>query len=314
MGDKAVLSLSLVDKNGVKTPLPPPLSFEINRELGAADDMSLSLALRSIPESSGCGIELERDGAIIFTGIIDEAIQCEGSRSAPTRIYSRGKAALLLDNEAEPLDYKNAGAALIARRHISPFGLDFICDDDGEYTDLNIYKGMSHWQVIKSFCSRCYSSLPYLDESGRVILRRASVPSLYFSNDNGISYTEARINRRYYRLISSVHTRPPHHDGYDIETTNPTAEHLGIVRTRYVDSVSGSVGSEDLISSGSLGSLVVKISSPEFLLCPLGSRIKIKLDSGRVYDGLKCSRVKQSLGSNGFFTQITAEGEIKIDK
>ncbi len=310
-----MLKLWLISADGVKTALPAPVSFEINRELGAADDMTLELPYCDIPERCGCEIELEYDGSLIFTGIIDELRQLESGSGAAVTIYARSKAALLLDNEAKACDYKNADARLIAREHIEPFGLGFVCRDSGEYADMRIYKGLSHWQVIKSFCSQCYSRLPYLDESGRVILCSDDAPSLYFCNDGGIKYTSALLSRRYYKLISSVHTKPPEHDDYDIETTNPIAERLGIVRTRFVDgSVSGVSYGEKLISDGNAESLQIKISSPEFIRCPLGSSIKITLGGGDTFDGLICSRVKQSLGSNGFSTAITAAGKIKINE
>lgn len=302
----------MIDKKGNKLPLPHPTDFIINREIGAADDLTIKFPYFNIDDYCASKIELVIDGRIEFSGIIDELKLSESSLGTIVSIYSRSKAALLLDNEAKPADYKNIGSALLWQNHLAPFGIDYICDGNGEYTDLSIYKGTSHWQVIKSFCAACYSTEPYVDEEGRVILHRSENEALFFSNSGGLRYSSAEVTERYYKLISSVYTKALSRSDYDIENTNPIAENLGICRTRYADGATvGNDYAAKLIEQTNSESLQIKVTAPYFLHCPLGCNGKIKLGNERIYSGLKCRRVKQSFSENGFETIVYMLGEIE---
>lgn len=304
----------LINPYGEKTALPFPTSLVINREIGAADDLTIKFPALGFNEYSSSKIELDIDNRIEFSGIIDEIKLTENEYGTETMIYARSKAALLLDNEAKPTDYKNADSALIAYNHILPFDIDYTCDDNGEYTDLSIYKGISHWQVIKNFCSACYSNEPFVNEEGKVVLyeNENEKETLFFCNSGGIMYTSAYVNNKYYKLISSVFTKAAFRDDYDIENTNPIAESLGICRIRYVDGAhSGNNYGEKLIEQGASESLEVKVNIPDYLHCPLNSKGKIKLNNGDIYDNLRCYRIKQSLTENGFETVVTMSGKIE---
>lgn len=312
MGDQALLSVYMIDKENNKLPLPHPTGFVINREIGAADDLTINFPYFDPEKYCASKIELAVDERIEFSGIIDELKINESPRGTVASIYSRSKAALLLDNEAKPGDYTNIGSKLLVQNHLAPFGIDYICEDSGEYTDLSIYKGTSHWQVIKSFCSACYLTEPYVDERGRVILRRREHETLSFSNSGELPYTTAEITNRYYKLISSVYTKATSRRDYDIENTNPIAESFGVCRTRYVDgALFGNNYALNLIERGNEESLQIKVTAPYYLHCPLGCNGKIKLDNKNIYDNLKCRRVKQSFSSNGFETIVYMLGKIK---
>lgn len=304
----------LINSQNERTPLPYPTSFVINREIGAADDLTIKFPANNFGEYTSSQIELIIDGRIEFSGIIDEIRLTENKHGTDAMIYARSKAALLLDNESKPTSYQNADSNLIAQNHIAPFGIDYINDDNGEYTDLTIYKGISHWQVIKNFCSACYSNEPFVNEEGKVVLyeNESDRENLYFCNNGGINYTSAYVNNKYYKLISSVYTKALLRDDYDIENTNEAAEALGIRRVRYVDGThSGNGYGEKLIEQGNSESLEIRVSVAEYLHCPLNSNGKIKLQSGEIYDNLKCCKIKQSLTSSGFETVVTMLGKIE---
>ncbi len=307
-----MLSVCLLNTKGEKIALPTPLSFVINREAGAADDITLHFSARNFPKCNSSKIELSVDGVLEFTGIIDELRHTLDNSGAEIMIYARSTAAALLDNEAKAADYKNANASLINRELIAPLGIGCICEDNGEYTDISIYKGISRWQVIKNFCSLCYSNEPYVDKNGNVVLFSAKEPKeLYFSNTDGIKYTRSQVGRKYYRLISSVYSKPQLQDDYSVEIKNPLAEKYGIIRTRYADSTQDIAYCDRIISQSNEKSLEVKIEIPEFLHCSLYDKAAIKLENGAIHSGLKCTKIRHTLTKNGFGTVITATGEIE---
>lgn len=304
----------MIKPDGSRLTLENITGFTINREIGAADDPTIKIAQSNITKTNALHIELKIDGRVEFSGVIDEINITESSGGYSTVIYARSTAALLLDNEAKPCDYKNADSKLIEQNHIAPFGLECVCQDDGEYTDLSVYKGISHWQVIKSFCRRCYGTEPYVNEEGKVVLckRNDTDAPLYFSNSDGIAYSSVTVNNRYYKLISSVFTKASGREEYDIENTNELAQCFGVVRRRYVDGEEqGNDAARQLIDSGNEQSLGVRLSSPCFVHCPLNSLCTLKMLSGQYFDSLRCIKVKISLTHRGFESVITMSGEIR---
>ncbi|MCQ4021532.1 MULTISPECIES: hypothetical protein [unclassified Ruminococcus] len=300
----------LIKADGSRLALEKIMSFTVNREIGAADDLTICLAQGGLGNLNASRIELKIGGHIEFSGIIDELSISESRSGELTVIYARSTAGILLDNEAKPADYNNADSALIVQNHIAPFGIDCICDDDGEYTDISIFKGVSHWQVIKSFCDKCYGKEPYVNEEGKVVLcEKDSDETLYFCNSGGIPYSSAIVNSKYYKLISSVHTKALGRAEYDIEHTNELAKELGIIRTRYADGEqSGNDAGIRMIESGNESSLEVRITVPSFVHCTLNCRCAVKLNSGRRYESLRCVKVKLSLSRNGFETAVVLSG------
>lgn len=307
-----MVEVYIIEPNGGKKALGGVLGFTLNRELGAADDLTVKLCDCEAGNMKATRIELMIDGCIEFSGIIDEAVTYENSGGRAAVIYARSAAGILLDNEAKPMDYKNADSALIAKNHIEPFGLECVCEDNGEYTDMSIYKGVSHWQVIKSFCRRCYDSEPYVNGEGRVVLyERDSSDELCFDNGGGIEYSSAVVDKKYFRLISSVYTKAAGREEYDIEDANELAEEYGITRRRYVDGESlGCDYGRQMIDSGNAESLDVRISTPCFIRCPLKRKCSVRLNSGEKLWGLRCVKVKLSLGKQGFETVVTMTGKI----
>lgn len=306
-----MLRLGLIDKNGERVETEYPTSFVINREAGAADDLTLYLPSRL--DKPYCGVELENDGVREFTGIIDEQSYACTAMGESTMIYARSLAGVLLDNEAQPCDYKNADAQLIAMKYCAPLGIDTLDLSGGACADLQVYKGCSHWQVITSFCTAASIAQPYVDECGCLHIgdEGEGLEELYFSNSDGIEYTSAEINLRRCKLISSVREKAQGQTEYNIEYTDALAESLGVERRRYVDTEAVGKGyAEGLIDKGKNDAALLRIKSPRFLHCPLNSPVRLELHGGEIISG-SCTRVRLSLGSRGWETTLTVSGDIE---
>lgn len=68
------------------------------------------------------GAVLKKDGAVIFDGIVDEhRVKCQNG--ARTEAFSlRSRAALLLDNEAAPMELRLPSLRLLERMYLMPLG------------------------------------------------------------------------------------------------------------------------------------------------------------------------------------------------
>lgn len=301
----------LIDKDGERVESEYPTSFVINREPGAADDLTVYLPSRL--DKPYCGVELENDGVREFTGIIDEqSYTCDNSGES-TMIYARSLAAALLDNEAQPCDYKNADAGLIALKYCTPLGIDTLDLSGGVCADLQVYKGCSHWQVITSFCTKASVAQPFVDECGCLHIgdEGEGLERLYFSNSDGIEYASVEINLRRCRLISSVLEKAQGQEDYNIEHTDALAESLGVKRRRYVDTEAVGKGyAEGLIESGKEEALQFRIKAPSLVHCPMNTPISLELNGGEVISG-RCTKARLSLGSKGWETLLTVSGDIE---
>lgn len=298
----------LIDRNGKKVEAEYPTSFVVNRELGAADDLTLYLPVKV--SEPYCGIELENDGVREFAGIIDEQSYSCDSSGESTMIYARSLAAALLDNEAKPCDYKNADAGLIAVNHCVPFGIEAVDLSGGACADLKVYKGSSHWQVISGFCTQAAIAPPFVDECGCLHLgdEGQGLKGLYFSNNDGIEYTSVEVSLRRCKLISSVLEKAEGQEDYNIEHTDALAESLGVVRRRYVDTEAVGKGyAEGLIESGKNDAVIYRLRCAELLHCPINTPIDLELPGGEVLSG-RCVKLRLSLGCKGYETVLTVAG------
>lgn len=81
------------------------------------------------------GAVLKKDGAVIFEGIVDEhRVKCRNG--ARTEVFSlRSRAALLLDNEAAPMELRLPSLRLLERMYLMPLGLHAVGGDNGAVTD-----------------------------------------------------------------------------------------------------------------------------------------------------------------------------------
>lgn len=96
------------------------------------------------------GAVLKKDGAVIFDGIVDEhRVKCQNG--ARTEVFSlRSRAALLLDNEAAPMELRLPSLRLLERMYLMPLGLHAVGGDRRPVEGvLTIEKGVSCPKTVK---------------------------------------------------------------------------------------------------------------------------------------------------------------------
>ena len=153
--------------------LPAPNRLRLRRDEDAPAD-SLEVKL---PAGNGvgtlCGLQcLDGQGNLLFEGIVDEQSISEAAQGCWVELSARSRAALLLDNEAQPQAYRMPSLKLLFERHAAPYGFTGYLGNDevfgGVYT---VEKGVSEWQALEGFCKTFLGVSPVargrvLDASG----------------------------------------------------------------------------------------------------------------------------------------------------
>ena len=228
-----------IKPDGSRYTLAPVVAVSVKRDCDTPADI-LDITLASELDKELWGIELVKDGRVLFEGIADEQSAVYANKVS-TRIIGRSFAALLLDNEACPEVFVNTGFGLIFNRYARCCGFEHFEGENAVLEgSLNVQKGMSCYQVIKEFCTRTFGCTPYIE--GRT-LYPAGYPArdavLFSDNTQGIPFLEADINRKNCSLVSLVKIKTKAGGNYDGLVTDAFAETAGVCRVRYADVSSG---------------------------------------------------------------------------
>ncbi len=112
----------------------------------------------------------EEDGKRVFSGVVDEFSLQEDSNGRRVTLIGRGMAALLLDNEAEPVDYGVATWADILRRHVTPYGIEAVGTPPPPAQGFSVAYGSSEWQAVYQFARYWGATVPRFDRMGRLLV------------------------------------------------------------------------------------------------------------------------------------------------
>ena len=299
-------------------------TYALNGVLTVALDCDCAVPADSLtvtcPYNSRLRLHADRIAAFdgdkpVFSGQLDNITAVKRGAGLILRLNARSLAAALLDNEAEPLTYRNPTASLIERRHLQPFGLRLAESDTIPYYDIfRIKKGMSHWQVLRGFCLNRYLSEPRVTADGRVWLHGFEQPgvAVFADNGSGIPYHSLHESLQRHRLLSEVRLKFSQTNTYgsSVKNANPDAE--GITRVRYVNAAEDKTTvstAEKMLENSNRDSYALR-------LCSVGCRSGLLGQSARVRDsalgelnGLFVTRVRYTADGSGEKSEITLKKE-----
>ena len=119
-----MLSVELITREGEVLCPRNALSVSLRADLNVpADSLELLFPYSERLDRDISGVRVLLDGKTVFNGRPDELIRQRPSGGVTLKLTARSLAALLLDNEAEPLCYHEPSAAFIAEKHLIPFGI-----------------------------------------------------------------------------------------------------------------------------------------------------------------------------------------------
>lgn len=154
-----------------------------------------------------CRFYAEHDGRRVFTGVVDEYVCTLDAKGGRLEVTGRGMAALLLDNEALPVEYQTASAADIVAGHVAPYGIEAVGGAGLKpVRSLTVVSGVSEWSVVQEFL--CYHNglVPRFDRMGRLLLDPPEDElALVVDGTTPVSALEYRQDR--YGVLSQVVVR-----------------------------------------------------------------------------------------------------------
>lgn len=234
-----MLKYTVTDNNGRETELDNVLTAVLDSDIDVpADSLTVTVLFDSAIRSKAEGIRAYMGDRLLFRGKLDSVMTIKTASGVLLKLSARSPAAALLDNEAEPVTYSNPTAVLIERKHLSPFGIT-LADGDGIplYDRLKIEKGMSHWQVARSFCRSRYGSELRVTGDGRAFFRGvpAGETSVFSDFGGDVVYYNIRENIRRHRLISEIKLKFSQANTYSSSLKNTNPEASGVTRVRYLN-------------------------------------------------------------------------------
>ncbi len=294
------------------------VSVSINQEIFVpADDMTVVFPYsESFPKlemiyalEDGCGDvdEAIESGDVLFKGIVDEQVFKADSGGADITVYARSMAAVLLDNECEPIQYTSPSVDVIYSKHIEPFGVE-LKDTKVKCRSgmLRITKGSSHYRALEKFCSEFLNTVPRIDSRGicRVDVYECD-DVIYFDNRDGIGFGFISVSDKRYSRISKVHVSIE--NGYDTTVSDSESISRGIIRERYMsllDSKTGTLSDAyDVIESGAADSFSVSLKCGERLINMIGAKAYVSAE-GCEGEEFVVSRIKYISDGNGERTSV----------
>ncbi len=274
--------LTLTDKS--ELPLNSVLSARLDSELDVpADSLSVTVPYSDRLCKNADMLSAYSGDSRVFIGQIDESISVRESGKHMLRLNARSLAARLLDNEAEPLVYANPSNQMMLDRHLKPFGITS-CEEERHplYDSIKIDKGMSHWQVLESYCAKRYGATP------RIADTRAFLKGFRAQGE----VTRVRLKNT---------------GGYDSRVVNDNPDAAALTRVRYVNAVADNISLDTarrIIEKGNRESRLVKIKCAGDLTDILGKSAVIDGEKGFLAVGLS-----YSLSDKGEFTAVSLRKE-----
>lgn len=264
-----------ITPDGALRRLPAPMRLRLRCDEDAPAD---SLEAR-FPAWEGagtlCGIQcFDAAGTAVFDGIVDEQSVSETEAGVLAELSARSRAALLLDNEAQPQVYYMPSLKLLFARHAAPYGFTGYLGQDevfgGAYT---VEKGMSEWQALEGFCKTFLGVRPVV--RGRVLDASGAIQEgeTIFSQTEGVPFTEQKVVWKDVCRLSELRMRTGEAAGYDAVLGDGEAAARGVTRRRFL-SGSDAEQANSLLRQARKRAFSIRMCCPGALCPPLGRRAR----------------------------------------
>ena len=113
------------------------------------------------------------DGEMTFVGVIDEYEAVCGEKGLLLEMSGRGMAALLLDSEAEAVNYELATTEEIVKNHVTRWGVACAAWEEAEAAGYRVANGASQWKAMYDFAVLHAGLTPYFRADGTLELTSA---------------------------------------------------------------------------------------------------------------------------------------------
>lgn len=207
-----------------------PAGISLRRDADTpADSLELTFAARKpLFREEPCGARMELDGAVLFSGIVDEHSISMNGGEREEFFALRSRAAVLLDSEAAPGLLRSPSLRLMEALFLLPLGIQAEAGDfSPKAGELVIEKGTSCWTAVCDFAEAFLHCMPHCTRAGalRFAEREIRIISLHDVRKTELLY-------RPYARISRVVVQNARTGAYNAVYENEAA--AGISRIRYL--------------------------------------------------------------------------------
>lgn len=201
----------LIMADGTRRKLPQLLEWELDYGCGTPCDSFRVVCLWSCGDD-GVLADAARFAAFqgeeqVFAGVVDECEVAWSAQGCRLEVSGRGMAALLLDNEAQGLDYEVATAQDILRDHVLPYGIQVARQDELPAVEhFSVDYGSSEWAVLYEFARYHGGVTPRFDRQGQLILSGWQDSECKVIHDR-VPVTALSVRDRRYGVLSEIWVR-----------------------------------------------------------------------------------------------------------
>lgn len=218
----------LIDVNGREYTVLNALSYEM---IDGADASCKGLRLYFDTDcelGEIVKVKAESNGSLVFNGCCDFQKESRVQSGFEYFIYARSLASVLIDNEAEPFEYKNPTAKQLFINNARQFGFKCSLPDIFTKNSYIVSKGTSCFGAVNDFVFMMTGYPVYIDESGVMRIYREGKDAKHLDGFNIISQ-EHIISRS--SVISRVDYKINASEGYKYHCTADFADKNKIQRS-----------------------------------------------------------------------------------
>lgn len=223
---------SLTDVVGKEYTVENALSYEIIDEAGAScKGLRLYFDADCEIGEIAC-VKAKNDSSMVFNGFCDLQKESRVQNGFEYFIYARSLASVLVDNEAEPFEYKNPTAKQLFINNARQFGFKCSLPDIFTKNSYIVSKGTSCFGAVNDFVFMMTGFPVYVDENGSMRV---------YGNGKKVRYLDGYhiISQEYIISRSSVVSRVDYKinasEGYKYHCMGSIAKQNKIQRSRKIN-------------------------------------------------------------------------------
>ena len=130
----------------------------------SADTPADSLKVRCLQqmEAEVVRIEVQSGGRRLFRGFCDRQKTFVDGTGCHTELWGRSDAAVLMDNEAIPQEYRRVTLQELFEKHIKPYGFQNDLPQAAVLSHFRVGKGVSEWEAFSDGCIQALGQQPFV--------------------------------------------------------------------------------------------------------------------------------------------------------
>jgi hypothetical protein len=249
------------------------------------------------------------NGITVFFGVVDEYEITIDDGGKTVGVAGRGLAALLLDNEAEAVEFGSCALSDIIQMFVRPLGIDSISADDMPVlAGYTVETGASCWKALDGFVRAAAGIRPRFSRDGTLVLSNGKGTTHKVDGDTVIYDLYCRERR--YGVISEILVKNPYVGISETVRNEPFIQRGGCCRR--VLTVPRKTGSDTMrytgryqIEESGRDAFEIHFTVPEQFAAFAGDMVELEIGMMGINDLYFVSETESFSDESGAGTKIT---------